>query len=89
MRQGLPRASHREADAAADRLASLEQRLREAQQAMQQGGRGMDREPVKVPGAEAYRVPKEWREEILEAMKEGAPKGYQDLVRRYYRELVR
>jgi len=88
MRRGHPRAGHRAAQDAADRLASLEQSLREARRS-RGTGRGAEREPVDVPGAEAFRVPREWREQILEAMKEGAPQGYREMVRRYYRELIK
>jgi hypothetical protein len=89
MRGGQPRGGHEAAQDAADRLASLEQSLRDADRSSSGAGRGLDREPVKVPGAEAYRPPRAWREEILEAMKQGAPEGYRELVRRYYQELIR
>jgi hypothetical protein len=44
---------------------------------------------VKIPGAEEYRAPKEFREDLLKAMKQAVPPPYRDLVRRYYEELVR
>ena len=47
------------------------------------------REEVDIPDAEDYRVPREFREEILEAMREAsAPEGYEEQVREYYRRLV-
>lgn len=78
-------------------------RLREAAEALQpsEGSRrrsGGDREgrtgtrlgdEVEIPDADAYRVPREFREEILEAMRESsAPDGYEQQVREYYRRLV-
>lgn len=47
------------------------------------------RDEVEIPDAEDYRVPREFREEILEAMREAsAPEGYEEQVREYYRRLV-
>jgi len=47
------------------------------------------REDVEIPDADAYKVPREFREEILEAMRESdAPEGYEEQVREYYRRLV-
>jgi predicted nuclease with TOPRIM domain len=59
-----------------------------------QGGRegdGMDpsQEKVEIPGAEAYKVPDEFRKDLLEAMKQGTPEPYQGEVQRYYEELVK
>ena len=60
----------------------------------EQGGRegdGMDpsQEKVEIPGADAYRVPDEFRKDLLEAMKQGAPDAYKAEVQRYYEELVK
>ena len=54
------------------------------------GRRGLSRaDDVEIPDADAYRVPKEFREEILQAMRESAaPRGYEEQVREYYRRLV-
>lgn len=47
------------------------------------------RERVEIPDAEDFKVPAEFREEILEAMRESsAPDGYAEQVREYYRRLV-
>jgi hypothetical protein len=59
-----------------------------------QGGRegdGMDpsQEKVEIPGAEAYKVPDEFRKDLLEAMKQGTPEPYQGEVQHYYEELVK
>jgi hypothetical protein len=57
----------------------------------EQQGDGSDpsREKVKIPGAEAHRVPEEFRKDLLEAMKQGAPERYRSEVQRYYEELVK
>jgi hypothetical protein len=44
---------------------------------------------VKIPGAEAHKVPEEFRRDLLEAMKQGTPERYRGDVQRYYEELVR
>jgi hypothetical protein len=56
-----------------------------------QEGDGMDpsRESVKIPGAEAHKVPEEFRRDLLEAMKQGTPERYRGDVQRYYEELVK
>jgi hypothetical protein len=61
----------------------------------QMGGEGgengdlADREKVVVPGADQYRVPPEFRRDILDAMKQRAPEAYEEQVRKYYREIVK
>jgi exonuclease VII large subunit len=55
-----------------------------------EGGDGdLSRERVEIPGADAYKVPEEFRRDILEAMKQGAPEPYRPELQRYYEELVR
>ena len=55
-------------------------------------GRGgairMQKEKVLLPSEDQYKVPSEFREEILDAMKKETPKNYEQLVNEYYRELV-
>ena len=55
-------------------------------------GRGgairMQKEKVLLPSEDEYKVPSEFREEILDAMKKETPKNYEQLVNEYYRELV-
>ncbi|MBE7448843.1 MAG: hypothetical protein HS111_08110 [Kofleriaceae bacterium] len=71
----------------------LERARREAQQAARQartqGEAAGGDEPVRIPGADEYRAPERFREELLEAMKRRPPAGYDELVRRYYEELIR
>jgi hypothetical protein len=47
------------------------------------------RERVEIPGAEAYKVPEEFRKDLLDAMRQGAPEPYRGEVQRYYEELVK
>jgi hypothetical protein len=85
-----PSAAREDARAAADALDQARQRARDAaRQRQADGSSGMGSEPIRIPGADEYRAPEEFREDILEAMKKQAPDGYDDLVRRYYEELIR
>jgi hypothetical protein len=52
-------------------------------------GRDPSREKVAIPGAEAHKVPEEFRKDLLDAMKQGAPERYKGEVQRYYEELVK
>ncbi|MCH8312698.1 MAG: hypothetical protein IID17_06900 [Nitrospinae bacterium] len=49
----------------------------------------MQKEKVNLPSEDQYKVPGEFREEILRAMKKHAPQDYQRLVMEYYKELVK
>jgi hypothetical protein len=46
-------------------------------------------EKVEIPGSEAHRIPEEFRKDLMEAMKQGAPERYRGEVQRYYEELVK
>ncbi len=54
-------------------------------------GNGTERNPekVEIPKPEQYKAPAEFREDILEAAKQGTVEQYKDAVRRYYEELVK
>ncbi len=52
--------------------------------------RGLSTEgEVDIPEEDAYKVPEEFREQILKAMKEDSPEAYKNLNRDYYERLVR
>jgi hypothetical protein len=85
LRQGAAVEGAGRAQEAAERLAKLRESL--GQRPMGSGQSA--REPVRIPGADEYRAPREWREELMEAMREQAPEKFRDEVRRYYEELVR
>lgn len=69
----------------ADRLAKLRQSLGQKPST----GARASREPVRIPDADAYKAPREWRQELMEAMREKVPEKYRDEVRRYYEDLVK
>lgn len=48
----------------------------------------MQKEKVLLPSEDQYKVPRAFREEILDAMKKQTPKNYERLVNEYYKELV-
>ena len=55
-------------------------------------GRGdgtTSREKVEIPDEDQFQAPKEFRRDLLEAMKQGAPDKYKEQVKRYYEELVK
>ena len=55
-----------------------------------EGGRDpRSTEKVEIPKPEQYKAPAEFREDILEAAKQGTVEEYKDAVRRYYEELVK
>jgi len=49
----------------------------------------MDKEPVRIPGADEFHAPKEFRQDLLDAMKRGAPAEYKEQLKRYYEELAK
>ena len=55
---------------------------------MDEGQFGVSTEKVEIPSEEAYKVPKEFRQDILDALKEGLPEKYKDLNKDYYQRLV-
>jgi hypothetical protein len=76
--------------AAADALAKARDRARSAARQAQEGAVGD--EPIRIPGADEYRAPERFREDLLEAMrKKGAlaPEGYDEQIKRYYEELIK
>ncbi len=77
--------------AAADTLAKARDQARSAARQAQEGGSVGD-EPIRIPGADEYRAPERFREDLLEAMKKkGAqgPDGYDDQIKRYYEDLIK
>lgn len=88
MRALDPSGARQAARSAADALAEANRRTKGAARQRQEGA-GIGDEPIRIPGAEEYRAPEQFREDILEAMKKKAPSGYDDMLRRYYQELIR
>jgi hypothetical protein len=76
--------------AAADSLAKARDRARSAARQAQEGAVGD--EPIRIPGADEYRAPERFREDLLEAMKKkggATPDGYDEQIKRYYEELIK
>ena len=76
--------------AAADALSKARDSARSAARQAQQGSSIGD-EPIRIPGADEYRAPERFREDLLEAMKkkQAAPEGYDGMIKRYYEELIK
>lgn len=85
MQQGDAHEGAGRAEDVADRLAKLRERMGQRPS----DGSRPSREPVRIPDAEASKAPREWRQELMEAMREKAPEKFRDEVRHYYEELVR
>ncbi|HEU5060527.1 MAG TPA: DUF4175 family protein [Kofleriaceae bacterium] len=91
MRARDPSSARQEAREAAEKLEQAEEEAQgAARQQQAQGQRGLRDEPVRIPGADEYRAPEKFREDILDAMKKDeAPPSYREMVKRYYEELIR
>jgi hypothetical protein len=55
----------------------------------QMGVAGASVRNFQLPDKEAYKVPRMFREDIMEALKEGYPARYKELIEQYYRNIVR
>lgn len=99
-----PGRGHSEQQAALDQLGQLQQQMQQ-QQGKKKGsfamplpmfagnrgswGRSQSTEKVEIPDEDQFQAPKEFRKDLLDAMKQGAPDKYRDQVKRYYEELVK
>ncbi len=52
-----------------------------------QGGNQQDK--VEIPNGDEFKVPKEFRRDILDAMKQGSPEKFKKQVEQFYRELIK
>ena len=72
--------------AAADALQKARDRARSAaRQAQENSSSG--NEPIRIPGADEYKAPEEFREQLLEGQKKKAPDEYKKQVEQYFKEL--
>ncbi|HXU83716.1 MAG TPA: hypothetical protein VN914_20120, partial [Polyangia bacterium] len=85
LQRGSAREGAGKAQDAADRLA----KMRDQMGRRQMGNSQSKHEPVRIPGADESKAPREWRQELLDAMREKAPERFREEVRRYYEELVK
>ncbi|MET0389029.1 MAG: DUF4175 family protein [Polyangiales bacterium] len=97
LERGRPDEANREQRQAAERLQDLSKSLAEQQrggrsgQGRKQEGRGEANTDARVhiPGTDEWKSPTELRRKLLDAMQEAGPAGYEDAIKRYYRELLR
>jgi len=54
---------------------------------IEQGFTGLDTEKFRLPGKEDYKAPRNFREEILESLKQGVPPQMKDQIERYFKNL--
>jgi hypothetical protein len=91
--QGLdPRGAREESGRAADELGQLRQSVQRASRPTQvaDGNGSDDHDDVKIPGADEYKTPADFREKVLEGKQQGhAPPPYKDDVEEYYKEISR
>ncbi|MCR4291357.1 MAG: hypothetical protein NUV76_00615 [Candidatus Kuenenia sp.] len=55
---------------------------------MMEGQVASTSEKVEIPSEDAYKAPKKFRQEILDALKDGLPEKYRDLNKDYYQRLI-
>ncbi|HEX9871137.1 MAG TPA: DUF4175 family protein [Candidatus Tectomicrobia bacterium] len=53
-----------------------------------QGRMGTNTRDFKIPGKEEYKVPKQFREEIMEALKRGGPSQFKGQIEQYFKNLT-
>lgn len=89
MKQKDPSGAREATRSAADALAKARDRARSAARQAQEGT--VNDEPIRIPGADEYRAPERFREDLLDAMKKGkaTESGYDDMIKRYYEELIK
>jgi hypothetical protein len=90
MRAKDPSSAKEMAQQAADLLKkAMEGARAAARQKQNLGGSTWRDEPVRIPGAEDYKAPEKYREEIMDAMKDdNAPTGFSEQVQRYYKDII-
>lgn len=98
-----PQRGYGEQKAALDSLEQLQQSMQQSQRGggkgglplpllaggEQEGGNELSRQKVEVPDADPNGAPREFRKDLLDAMKQGTPERYRDQVKQYYEELVK
>ncbi|MDB4965470.1 MAG: hypothetical protein JWN44_1159 [Myxococcales bacterium] len=90
LRGQAPREAVSEEGQALEKLNQMKEQMQRERRPRDQGqGSRMDKEPVRIPGADEFRAPKEFRQDLLDAMKRGAPAEYKDQLKRYYEELAK
>jgi len=93
LQQGQPQPAMQGQQRALQGLRQMRQQMqqmtqRERQRQQRQNGRNPDQERVEIP-EEADGARRQYREDIQDAMREGALESYEDQIQRYYESLVR
>jgi len=86
MKQKDPSGAREATRAAAEELAKARDRARSAARQAQQST-GKDDEPVRIPGADEYKPPEKFREQLMESQKQHVPPEYKQQSDRYLEEL--
>lgn len=90
LRKLRPRVAATAQEQALLQLGQLRKEMQNARRPKDSGaGLHSEREPIKIPGADEYKPPKEFRKDILDAAKRETPSEYREQVRRYYEELIK
>jgi hypothetical protein len=85
-----PRDAVSEQAQALDQLQKMKQQMQEQRRPQSGQSQGQQwKEPVRIPGADEFRAPKEFRQDLLDAMKRGAPREYKEQLKKYYEELAK
>jgi len=84
-----PRSAATAQGQAVEQLSQMRQQMQQARRPQNEGaGMRSERDPIKIPGADEYHAPKEFRQDILDAAKREAPPEYREQVKRYYEDLI-
>ena len=86
---GEPRGALTEEQAAIEQLGGLKKKLSDARHPPQSSSAQMDKERVEIPGADQYKAPREFRDQLMDAMKRPAPDAYRERVKKFYEEIAR
>ena len=54
---------------------------------VESGFTGLDTEKFRLPGKDEYKAPRNFREEILESLKQGVPPQMKEQIERYFKNL--
>ncbi len=82
-----PSGARESAKAAAEALAKARDRARSAARQAQQSS--VSDEPIRIPGADEYKTPERYREEVLDGMRKGKTSGYEEQQDRYKEQILR
>ncbi|HEX3036427.1 MAG TPA: DUF4175 family protein [Thermodesulfobacteriota bacterium] len=55
----------------------------------QEGGQGTDTSYVDIPSPAESEIGKEFKENLMEALRDGSPKGFEELNKRYYEKIIK